>query len=163
MVTSTGSRMIRGFLTVDGMGGNPFNPAKSTTSTFGHQCSCAKSKLRNTHRAFPARLTNNPAMAFLQFPDGFQWGVATASYQIEGAIQEDDRGSPSGTLCSATRGRNPGRRHRRHRLRPLRTATPKNFAHIADSESRPTAYSIVLDAHHPFGRGAVNEKGLSFY
>ena len=31
-------------------------------------------------------------MTFLQFPDGFQWGAATASYQIEGAFAEDDRG-----------------------------------------------------------------------
>ena len=27
----------------------------------------------------------------MKFPDGFQWGVATASYQIEGAVQEGGR------------------------------------------------------------------------
>jgi beta-glucosidase len=26
------------------------------------------------------------------FPDGFLWGSATASYQIEGAVTEDGRG-----------------------------------------------------------------------
>lgn len=26
------------------------------------------------------------------FPDGFVWGAATASYQIEGAAREDGRG-----------------------------------------------------------------------
>ena len=28
----------------------------------------------------------------LRFPDGFLWGTATASYQIEGAVGEDGRG-----------------------------------------------------------------------
>jgi beta-glucosidase len=28
----------------------------------------------------------------VQFPDGFAWGTATASYQIEGAVNEDGRG-----------------------------------------------------------------------
>ncbi|MFS6749763.1 family 1 glycosylhydrolase, partial [Staphylococcus aureus] len=27
-----------------------------------------------------------------RFPDGFTWGTATASYQIEGAVHEDGRG-----------------------------------------------------------------------
>ncbi|MEX0757163.1 MAG: family 1 glycosylhydrolase, partial [Acidimicrobiia bacterium] len=27
----------------------------------------------------------------MQFPDTFVWGVATASYQIEGAAEEDGR------------------------------------------------------------------------
>ena len=29
----------------------------------------------------------------IQFPDGFAWGTATASYQIEGAVDEDGRGA----------------------------------------------------------------------
>ena len=28
----------------------------------------------------------------LNFPAGFKWGCATASYQIEGAVKEDGRG-----------------------------------------------------------------------
>ncbi|MBK9546978.1 MAG: family 1 glycosylhydrolase [Dehalococcoidia bacterium] len=36
-------------------------------------------------------------MPLLTFPDGFQWGAATAAYQIEGAHREDDRPAcPSG-------------------------------------------------------------------
>ena len=27
-----------------------------------------------------------------QFPEGFAWGTATASYQIEGAVKQDGRG-----------------------------------------------------------------------
>jgi beta-glucosidase len=32
------------------------------------------------------------AGARLTFPQGFAWGTATASYQIEGAVAEDGRG-----------------------------------------------------------------------
>ena len=31
-------------------------------------------------------------MPFLQFPEGFEWGAAAASYQVEGAYNEDGRG-----------------------------------------------------------------------
>src|SRR3954465_4464234 len=38
--------------------------------------------------------TTEPGTAPIRFPSGFGWGVATASYQIEGAVAEDGR-SPS--------------------------------------------------------------------
>ena len=28
----------------------------------------------------------------MRFPEGFLWGTATASYQVEGAVNEDGRG-----------------------------------------------------------------------
>jgi beta-glucosidase len=33
-----------------------------------------------------------PSAKGRQFPDGFLWGSATASYQVEGAVGEDGRG-----------------------------------------------------------------------
>jgi beta-glucosidase/6-phospho-beta-glucosidase/beta-galactosidase len=43
------------------------------------------------------------AAAMLKFPDGFKWGVATSSYQIEGAPDEDGKGSPSWRPLSGNR------------------------------------------------------------
>lgn len=101
-------------------------------------------------------------MAFLQFPDGFQWGVATASYQIEGAIQEDDRG----VSIWDTFVRQPGRVQggdtgdiacdHYHRY-------PEDIALMADLGVQTYRFSIAWPRIFPFGRGAVNEKGLDFY
>lgn len=41
----------------------------------------------------------------LRFPDGFIWGTATASYQIEGAANEDGRGSSIWDAFSHTAGK----------------------------------------------------------
>src|ERR1700744_5392983 len=39
------------------------------------------------------------------FPDGFLWGVSTASYQIEGAVTQDGRGPSIWDTFSHTAGR----------------------------------------------------------
>ena len=51
-----------------------------------------------------------PALAGITFPNGFIWGAATASYQIEGASREDGRGPSIWDTFSRT----PGRVHAGH-------------------------------------------------
>ena len=41
----------------------------------------------------------------LSFPKTFRWGVATASYQIEGAVHEDGRGQTNWDVFSHTPGK----------------------------------------------------------
>ncbi|OAI43540.1 hypothetical protein AYO38_10670 [bacterium SCGC AG-212-C10] len=101
-------------------------------------------------------------MAFLRFPDGFQWGAATASYQIEGAISEDDRGvSIWDTFCHQ-----PGRVQNGdtgdvacdhyHRW-------PDDIDLMAELGLHTYRFSVAWSRILPFGAGAVNEKGLAFY
>ncbi len=96
------------------------------------------------------------------FPPGFRWGVATASYQIEGAVAEDGRG-PSiwDTFCAT-----PGK--------------------VADGDTGDVAcdhyhrweddldlmqrlgvqayrFSVAWPRVIPDGTGAVNARGLDFY
>ena len=44
-------------------------------------------------------------MAFIEFPKEIKWGVATASYQIEGAAFEDGRGASIWDTFSRTPGK----------------------------------------------------------
>lgn len=101
-------------------------------------------------------------MPFLRFPDGFQWGAATASYQIEGAVAEDDRGlSIWDTFCHQ-----PGRvmggdtgdvacDHYHRYLEDIDLMTSLGL--------QTYRFSIAWSRVIPFGAGAVNEKGLDFY
>src|SRR3954466_14308027 len=40
-----------------------------------------------------------------RFPKGFQWGCATAAYQVEGAVKEDGRGETNWDIFSHTPGK----------------------------------------------------------
>jgi beta-glucosidase len=96
------------------------------------------------------------------FPDGFLWGAATASYQIEGAVHEDGRGASIWDTFSHT---------------PGRTANGDTGDIACDHYHRVTEdvglmRELGLDAYRfsvawprvvPEGVGAVNQPGLDFY
>jgi beta-glucosidase len=101
-------------------------------------------------------------MTFLQFPEGFQWGAATASYQIEGAFDEDDRG----LSIWDTFAHQPGRVQNGetgdvacdhyHRYKD-------DVELMASLGLQTYRFSISWSRVLPFGSGAVNEKGVAFY
>lgn len=98
----------------------------------------------------------------MQFPAGFQWGAATAAYQIEGAAFEDGRGlSIWDTFCHQ-----PGKVmggdtgdvacDHYHRYRD-------DVALMRELGLQTYRFSISWPRVIPFGRGQRNEAGLAFY
>ena len=103
-----------------------------------------------------------PNLPLSAFPDDFVWGAATASYQIEGAANEDGRGESVWDRFCAT---------------PGKVRNGDNGAVACDfyhrySDDIALMRELGIDAFRlsvawprviPGGRGAVNAKGLDFY
>lgn len=94
------------------------------------------------------------------FPSGFQWGVATSAYQIEGGAAS--RGRTVWDSFSETPGRvlngDTGAMacDHLHRYR-------EDIALMAELGVRHYRFSLSWPRIVPEGRGAVNEAGLAFY
>src|SRR3954463_14277374 len=103
-----------------------------------------------------------PALSGITFPDGFIWGAATASYQIEGAVREDGRGPSIWDTFSRT----PGKvvhghtgdvacdHYHRHR---------DDVALMADLGLAAYRFSVAWPRVQPDGTGPVEPRGLDFY
>ena len=98
----------------------------------------------------------------LEFPKGFLWGTATASYQVEGAAKEDGRGMTIWDTFSHT----PGK--------ILNNDTGDiacDFYHkykediqlIKSLNAKSYRFSIAWSRIFPDGSGTPNQKGLDFY
>ena len=97
-----------------------------------------------------------------EFPPGFLWGVATASYQVEGAVGEDGRGPSIWDTFSHT----PGLTHNGDNG----DQAVDHYHRFADdvklmAELGVNAYrfSIAWPRILPAGTGRVNEAGIDFY
>ncbi len=98
----------------------------------------------------------------LTFPTDFRWGAATASYQVEGAWNEDGKGESIWDRFAHTPGKikngDTGDRAIDHYHR-----------YRADAETmrqmglQAYRFSIAWPRIFPTGRGQVNQKGLDFY
>jgi beta-glucosidase len=101
-------------------------------------------------------------MTKLEFPPGFLWGTATASYQIEGAVHEDGRGESIWDRFSHT----PGKIQdgstgdvacdHYHRWR-------EDIGLMKELGLQAYRFSIAWPRILPNGRGAINQAGLDFY
>ncbi|HKE74043.1 MAG TPA: GH1 family beta-glucosidase [Acidimicrobiales bacterium] len=96
------------------------------------------------------------------FPDGFHWGVATASYQVEGAWDEDGKGVSIWDTYAHTPGniRNDDTgdvaNDHYHRYR-------EDVALMRSINATAYRFSIAWPRIFPDGAGEPNVKGLDFY
>ena len=98
----------------------------------------------------------------VRFPDGFVWGTATASYQIEGAVHEDGRLPSIWDTFSHTPGRTAGgdtgdvADDHYHRY-------PEDLSLLADLGVSHYRFSLAWPRIQPEGRGQLNGAGVDFY
>lgn len=101
-------------------------------------------------------------MPELQFPSGFLWGAATASYQIEGAVNADGRGESIWDRFAHTPGKvlngDTGDVAADHYHRYA-----EDIALMREIGLGTYRFSIAWPRILPDGDGAVNEPGLDFY
>jgi beta-glucosidase len=101
-------------------------------------------------------------MTTIQFPDNFLWGTATASYQIEGAWDEDGKGESIWDRFSHT-----PRKIKHGDTGDVACDHYHRYADdvrlMADLGMKAYRFSIGWPRILPAGRGAVNPKGLDFY
>jgi beta-glucosidase len=97
-----------------------------------------------------------------QFPKGFWWGTATASYQIEGAWKEDGKGESIWDRFSHTEGKIKNGDNgdiacdHYHRYK-------EDVAIMRDLHMESYRFSISWPRIQPSGSGKPNPKGLDFY
>ena len=96
------------------------------------------------------------------FGPNFVFGVATASYQIEGAVNEDGRGSSIWDTFSATPGNvkngDTGARADEHYHR-----WAEDLDLIRDGGFDAYRFSVAWPRLFPEGTGTPNQKGIDFY
>jgi beta-glucosidase len=96
------------------------------------------------------------------FPDGFLWGMATASYQVEGAWNEDGKGESIWDRWTHTVGK----------IRGGGTGDvacdhyhlyPQDIAMLKRLNQKSYRFSISWARIQPSGRGSINQKGIDHY
>jgi len=97
-----------------------------------------------------------------RFPEGFLWGTATASYQVEGAWNEDGKGESIWDRFTHTPGKVRGGvtgdvACDQYHLYPQDIALAKRL------NQKSHRFSISWPRIQPVGTGTPNMKGLDYY
>ncbi len=101
-------------------------------------------------------------MGRVRFPEGFYWGAATSSYQIEGAWREDGKGESIWDRFAHTPGRIPTGEtgdvacDSYHRW-------PEDVALLREMNLGSYRFSVAWPRIQPTGSGPASSKGLDYY
>lgn len=112
--------------------------------------------------AFAAAPPSSTASGSHSFPQGFLWGSATASYQVEGAAKEDGRGPSIWDTFSHIAGKTHNgdtgdvADDSYHRFN-------EDIALMKDLGLRTCRFSIAWSRIFPNGTGTPNQKGIDHY
>lgn len=107
-------------------------------------------------------MTNATDTGVLRFPDGFDWGVAAASYQIEGAVDQGGRGPSIWDTFTHTPGKTAKGEtgdiacDHYHRYR-------EDVALLRELNARVYRFSMAWPRLQPTGQGPLNPAGVAFY
>ena len=117
---------------------------------------------RSPSPAQVAGATSTSDLLGARFPEGFLWGLATASYQVEGAWNEDGKGESIWDRWTHTVGK----------IRGAGTGDvacdhyhlyPQDIAMLRRLNQKSYRFSISWARIQPSGRGAANQKGIDHY
>ena len=112
-----------------------------------------------------AALVNTPAPEVVSpraFPQGFLWGSATASYQVEGAVHEGGRGTSIWDTFAHTQGKtfNGDSGDVADDFYHL---YPKDIELMKSLGVKTFRFSVAWSRIFPTGSGAPNQQGVDFY
>lgn len=99
---------------------------------------------------------------FFQFPKDFQWGAATAAYQVEGAAQEDGRSASIWDVYAHTPGKIKNNDNgdvacdHYHRYK-------EDVQLMKELGYKAYRFSVAWPRILPDGRGKINQSGVDFY
>ena len=98
----------------------------------------------------------------LRFPEGFLWGAATSSFQIEGAVHQDGRGASIwDTQCHHTDLVESG--HTGDVAADHYNRWADDVDLMAELGLQAYRFSVAWPRIQPSGTGPVNQAGLDFY
>lgn len=126
---------------------------------------CASPLLASASPAIIESAANLPAPSkqnLLEFPKGFLWGTATASYQVEGAANADGRGKSIWDTFSHTPGKvvngDTG-----DMACDFYNKYKDDIRLMKSLHTKCYRFSIAWSRIFPEGKGAPNQKGVDFY